>query len=93
MSRQNKRKSKKSKVKSLKKSKRETAVERAIGKFTEYQKESDQAFLRHMAEQATVEADLRNQELKAFQDSMALLAGAVAGNCANSIEAQERGLQ
>ena len=44
-----------------------------------------------MAEQATVEADLRNQELKAFQDSMALLAGAVAGNCANSIEAQEMG--
>ena len=44
-----------------------------------------------MAEQATVEADLRNQELKAFQDSMALLAGADAGNCANSIEAQEMG--
>ena len=44
-----------------------------------------------MADQATVEADLRNQELKAFQDSMALLAGAVAGNCANSIAAQERG--
>ena len=75
----------------MKKSKKETTVERAIGKFTEYQKESDQAFLRHMAEQATVEADLRNQELKAFKDSMALLAGAIAGNRANSMEAQERG--
>ena len=91
MSQQNKRKSEKSKVKSVKKSKKQTAVERAIGKFTEYQKESDQAFLRHMAEQATVEADLRNQELKAFKDSMALLAGAIAGNRANSMEAQERG--
>ena len=91
MSQQNKRKSEKSKVKSVKKSKKQTAVERAIGKFTEYQKKSDQAFLRHMAEQATVEADLRNQELKAFKDSMALLAGAIAGNRANSMEAQERG--
>ena len=91
MNQQNKRKSEKSKVKSVKKSKKETAVERATGKFTEYQKESDQAFLRHMAEQATVEADLRNQELKAFKDSMALLAGAIAGNRANSMEAQDRG--
>ena len=93
MSQQNKRKSEKSKVKSVKKSKKQTAVERAIGKFAEYQKESDQAFLRHMAEQATVEADLRNQELKAFKDSMALhaIAGAIAGNRANSMEAQERG--
>ena len=67
ISQQNKRKSEKSKVKSVKKSKKQTAVERAIRQFTEYQKESDQAFLRHTAEQATVEADLRNQELKAFK--------------------------
>ena len=44
-----------------------------------------------MTEQATVEADLRNQELKAFTDSMALLAGAIPGNRANSMEGQERG--
>lgn len=44
-----------------------------------------------MTEQATVEADLRSQELKAFTDSMALLAGAIAGSHANSMEAQERG--
>lgn len=73
----------------MKKNKKETAVERAIGKFTAYQKESDQAFLRHMTEQATVEADLRNRELKAFKDSMALLAGAIASNRSNSMEAQE----
>ena len=44
-----------------------------------------------MTEQATVEADLRNQELKGFKDSMALLAGAIAGDRANSMEEQERG--
>lgn len=43
-----------------------------------------------MTEQARVEADLRSQELKAFTDSMALLAGAIAGNRANPIQAQER---
>ena len=44
-----------------------------------------------MTRQAKVEADLRNQELKAFKDSMALLAKAIASNRTNSMEVQERG--
>ena len=40
-----------------------------------------------MKEQAKVEADLRSQELKAFTDSMALLAQAIAGNRPSPISA------
>ncbi len=51
---------------------------KCMEEFTKSQKESDEKFLEEMKHQINVDAELRKQELKAYTDSMALLANAIS---------------
>lgn len=52
--------------------------QKCMEEFTKSQKESDEKFLEEMKHQAEIDAELRKQELKAYIDSMALLANAIS---------------
>lgn len=54
--------------------------------YTKYQKESDDKFLEEMKQQAKVETKLRKEELKAYTDSMALMANAISSRHQQAVD-------
>ena len=59
---------------------------KCMEEFAKFQKESDEKFLEEMKHQTNVDAELRKQELKAYTDSMALLAKAISSRQQPSVQ-------
>ena len=57
-----------------------------MDEFTKSQKESDEKILEEMKHQVKVDAELRKQELKAYTDSMALLANAISSRQQTTVQ-------